>query len=224
VDNFRWIDRGIPDPSSRTFRGWGTFQGPGSKPEPDNRFTNELCTIANWTERTGPAETPYWGWDDKQCGRNHTFMCRIIRKFVIPAIVCLTRPRAVCAGAWGWISGVPCTALHVAWDAHIKLRVGQSRALMPTFSCCAAPQTYNYTSQYTGNTYILSTFMQTQQQAQVSCNAAGGHLASWVSKATAPAPAHALLHMPLYALPSAAAVPACVQYKTMPLLYDIQPP
>jgi hypothetical protein len=47
--------------------------------------------------------------------------------------------------------------------------------------CVAAAQTYNYTSQYTGNTYILNTFMQTQAQAQQACNAAGGHLAGWVS-------------------------------------------
>jgi hypothetical protein len=61
------------------------FQGTVSKPEPDNRFTNELCAIANATETTGPPGVEYWGWDDKQCGRRFPFMCRIIREW--PALL-----------------------------------------------------------------------------------------------------------------------------------------
>jgi hypothetical protein len=57
------------------------YRGAVSKPEPDNRFTNELCAIANATESTGATGLEYWGWDDKQCGRKFPFMCRIIREW-----------------------------------------------------------------------------------------------------------------------------------------------
>ena len=71
----------MPRPSGTTYYNWGTNQNTNES-EPDNRFTNEVCAIANFTELAGPAETPYWGWDDKQCGRSMPFMCRLIREWL----------------------------------------------------------------------------------------------------------------------------------------------
>jgi hypothetical protein len=49
--------------------------------QPDNRFTNELCAIANTTMNMGTPGMEWYGWDDIQCGRKIPFMCRIIREW-----------------------------------------------------------------------------------------------------------------------------------------------
>ncbi len=70
-----------------------------------------------------------------------------------------------------------------SWPAglHCPPSAGTLADASPPPTLLAAPQSYNYTSDYNGNTYILNTRQLTQSQAQQSCNAAGGHLAAWVS-------------------------------------------
>jgi hypothetical protein len=53
----------------------------------------------------------------------------------------------------------------------------------PTCPCPAAPGAYVYVSPVTNATYMLNTSLQDSRAAQRSCNALGGHLASFNSSA-----------------------------------------
>lgn len=159
---FRWIDKSIPDISNGN-RGWGTYRGTVSKPEPDNRFTNELCAIGNYTERIGSPGMEYYGWDDKQCGRKFPFMCRIIRE---------------CPQHQACLRRVKCPLVLLLLGAVVTTPSNHSLTqdvLVPS----AAAGIFRYTDEESGNTYVLNTNLLNQADAQKACNAEGGHLASW---------------------------------------------
>ena len=77
--SFRSLDPFAQDPSSTTYAHWGTWDPPFDvsvpEPEPNNKFGDEYCLAANYTQGYG---MPFgWGYMDSQCNRTHVPLCKI---------------------------------------------------------------------------------------------------------------------------------------------------
>ena len=75
--NFSYID-GAPRPGGSAYEAWGRYQ-PLNFPEPDNRFSPELCAGGNATEAFGTPKV--WGWADTRCNSSFPFICKLQRKW-----------------------------------------------------------------------------------------------------------------------------------------------
>jgi hypothetical protein len=71
---FNWTDFSS-GPNPDTYTHWG-FTVPDYAPEPNNATGQELCVVANYTERYDIPEA--WGWADVRCSRSFTSMCKMM--------------------------------------------------------------------------------------------------------------------------------------------------
>ncbi len=100
--NFTYID-GAPAPGNGVYDHWGRYQ-PLNYPEPDNRFSPELCAGGNASQSYGTPKA--WGWADTRCNGSFPFICKLQREL----------PVSPCSGG--------CAAAEATMPGQLLLRLG----------------------------------------------------------------------------------------------------
>ena len=173
--NWRWLDSSPQPNVTGRYQNWGYFM-PQNILEPNNIFGGEHCVGANSSERV--AATGAWGWADMRCNLSFPFVCKTmgaqLRQLVLGARSC-----GRCLG------NAFCHASH-----HVLFPSSTSparenpcltRATVQCI-CCAGDGAWTYYSNTTRHTYVFNSTATTQQQAELGCQAAGGHLLSYTSR------------------------------------------
>jgi hypothetical protein len=79
--NFTYTDKSPAPGTPNAYTHWGRYQ-PLNFPEPDNRFSPELCAGGNASETFGNPKA--WGWADTRCNGSFPFMCKVAGAQLLP--------------------------------------------------------------------------------------------------------------------------------------------
>jgi hypothetical protein len=150
------------------YQHWGVVM-PGSLLEPNNQIPDEYCAGSNLTmgistyDKKGVVYDGVGGWADRRCFEQYVFICEVQREcccHLAPVWLVWTHLQGCCIAA-----------------SSMAMRVPHACNLL---ALSAAPDVFpEVMSTYTNQTFQLHTTPMNQSEAQATCNAAGGHLASF---------------------------------------------
>ena len=104
---------------------------------------------------------PKYSWDDVNCDTNSVFICELLRE------------------RRGWQRCMRCSNPAHCQPADVRATLGTEPSCLWYALPGAEKQVYTWTSDVTGNTYMLNTEPSNATAAQQFCNDNGGHLVSW---------------------------------------------
>ncbi len=153
------VDASPPPGLLNGYNHWGTLM-PQNIIEPNNIFPPEYCGVANYSQ----IEDGLWGWADTNCTAvQYPYMCKTLRESAALHLLAHTLP---------------------LWNSWRVFEWSVSSPAMPRacFACpAAALGAFYYTSPLTNVTYLFNNTPVNAFQAELACQAGGGHLVSFTS-------------------------------------------